>query len=170
MIGLISVGATQPRRRCGRIATSYAAVVVGAGSGVSSLRSNSARPWGTKVTTSAVNVQCCRDLDAAYLSDDAARGRPDEDSDVILNAYGGSLRAYRHLVPRAGRMVTMSPGRDDIRAADGARRVRLMMAAPTALAEFVDQGKCARSRWIDSLESLAEAHRAVETGPAAERR
>ncbi|MBB5778366.1 hypothetical protein [Nonomuraea jabiensis] len=79
------------------------------------------------VTASAANAQCCRDLDAACLSDDVAPVRLDEDFDAILDAYGGSLDAYRHQLRRGGGKMTASTDRVKFELS-AARRVRLMMA------------------------------------------
>ncbi|MEW1842784.1 zinc-binding dehydrogenase [Nonomuraea angiospora] len=126
---------------------------------------NSARPGGIKVTAGAVNAQCGRALDAAYLSDHAAHDRPD--FDAILNAGASSLSAYHHLLRRGGRMMS-TPVRTGCRShCRRARRVHRLMVHHHRVRRIRRSGQIHPTvDRIDPLESLAEAHRAAETGPA----
>ncbi|WP_433439576.1 NADP-dependent oxidoreductase [Nonomuraea sp. CA-141351] len=176
---LPSVGVTALRalRDVVRLQPGEDLLVVGGSGGVGSIAIQLGQVMGAKVTAvaSAANAAFCRELGATRVIDYAARGGPSGEFDVILDTYGGSLGAYRRLLRRRGRMMTTSIDGMTfalLSALSPGPRVRQMMARSrradlAALAESVDQGKIRPVvERIYPLESLGEAHHAVETGHA----
>ncbi|WP_069386923.1 NAD(P)-dependent alcohol dehydrogenase [Cellulosimicrobium cellulans] len=157
-------------------------LVRGAAGGVGSAAVQLGRAYGAEVTAlaRAANLDFVRGLGAHHAVDH--RGVRPQDLgrfDVVLDAVGTDLRAYRRLLAPGGRMVTIAVdlgrpaawlGALAASAVHGRGRVRFFSGNPQradldALAHHVVEGtlRPAVDR-VFPLEQTAEAHRALEAG------
>lgn len=157
-------------------------LVRGATGGVGSIVVQLAHALGAQVTglASAANLDLVRELGADRALDYTAVGPTDLDTfDVVLDTVGSQLSAYRRLLTRGGRMLTITPDANHLlrstgsliaSAVHGPRRVRFFRGSPqrelfTRLTTHVDDGNIRPViDTIHPLASIAHAHRAMEAG------
>ena len=181
---LPDVGATAIIGLCeiAQLAAGERLLVRGASGGVGSAAVQLGRELSAKVTAlaSSSNLDFVRELGADEAFDYATT-RPDEigSFDVIFDTVGSDGSAYRRLLTRKGRMMTICPVPKRpivsflyivLSTIFGTRRVRFFSAKPKAkvltdLASYVERG--AIRPIVDTvypLSDIASAHRAFEKG------
>jgi NADPH:quinone reductase-like Zn-dependent oxidoreductase len=179
----VAMAALQALRDTVKLTAGERLLVIGASGGVGSAAVQLGRAMGATVTAvaGADSAELCRQLGAERVIDYATTepSEIDEDFHVILDCHGTALRAYRRLLRRGGRMVTLASS------GAGAAFALLSTVLPgprvrlftllirrrrddlETLARYVDRGELQPVVEQEyPVADIADAHRAAESGHA----